>query len=75
MGPITLFDKSFIEMLNADEAPIFDALFNSNICPIYYVEVLVDLALEKPGAAFLRKGCWRRCAKDPGPTFSTKRAS
>jgi len=26
MGPITLFDKSFIEMLNVDEAALFDAL-------------------------------------------------
>jgi hypothetical protein len=26
MGPITLFDKSFIEILNVDEAALFDAL-------------------------------------------------
>jgi len=25
MGPITLFDKSFIEMLNVDEAALFDS--------------------------------------------------
>ena len=25
MGPITLFDKSFVEMLNLDEATMFDA--------------------------------------------------
>ena len=49
MGPIALFDKSFLQMLNVDEAALFDALFNSNICPIYYVEVLADLALEVSG--------------------------
>lgn len=43
MGPILLFDKSFIEMLSVDHAAIFDALFSTNICPIYYVEVLADL--------------------------------
>lgn len=49
MGPITLFDKSFLEMLNVDEAAIFDLLFSTNICPIYYVEVLADLQKAKPG--------------------------
>ena len=49
MGPIVLFDKSFIEMLNLDEAAIFDFMFMSNICPIYFTEVLADLEKEKPG--------------------------
>ena len=43
MGPIVLFDKSAIEMLSMDEATIFDCLFMTNICPIYFVEVLADL--------------------------------
>jgi len=47
MGPITLFDKSFIQMLNIDEAAIFDVLYNSNICPIYFVEVLGDLSKDE----------------------------
>ncbi len=46
MGPITLFDKSFLEMLSADQAALFDALFSTVICPIFYSEVLADL--EKP---------------------------
>lgn len=49
MGPITLFDKSFLEMLNVDEAALFDALFSANICPIFYTEVLADLDKEPPG--------------------------
>src|ERR1700688_4879376 len=49
MGPIVLFDKSFIEMMNVDEAALFDFLFPSNICPIFLTEVLADLEREKPG--------------------------
>ena len=49
MGPITLFDKSFVEMLNIDEATIFDSLYSSVICPILYTEVLADLSKESPG--------------------------
>lgn len=49
MGPIVLFDKSFIEMLNLDEAALFDFMYLSNICPIYLIEVLADLEKEKPG--------------------------
>lgn len=47
MGPITLFDKSFLEMLNVDEASVFDALYSTVICPIFYLEVLADLS-KKP---------------------------
>jgi hypothetical protein len=43
MGPIALFDKSAVEMMSADEAPIFDCLYMTNVCPIYLVEVLADL--------------------------------
>jgi len=49
MGPIVLFDKSFIEMLNVDEAALFDFLFLTNICPMFLTEVLADLEKEKPG--------------------------
>lgn len=43
MGPITLFDKSFLQALNVDEAMWFDHFFLANICPIFYVETLADL--------------------------------
>ncbi|MQV31042.1 hypothetical protein GHK01_31780 [Sinorhizobium meliloti] len=49
MGPTTLFDKSFIEMLNIDEAPLFDLLFSCVISPIFFVEVLADLEKGEPG--------------------------
>ena len=49
MGPIVVFDKSFLQMLNLDEAMIFDALYSAVICPIFYTEVLADLAKAPAG--------------------------
>ena len=46
MGPITLFDKSFLQSLSADEAVWFDHFFTAVVCPIFYVETLADLAKE-----------------------------
>ncbi len=43
MGPLTLFDKSFLQSLSLDEAVFFDHFFYSNICPIFFVETLADL--------------------------------
>jgi len=43
MGPITIFDKSFLQSLSLDEAVLFDHFFLSNICPIYFLETLADL--------------------------------
>ena len=48
MGPITLFDKSFLQSLSADEAVWFDHFSLPVVCPIFYVETLADLAKE-PG--------------------------
>ena len=47
MGPITLFDKSFLQSLSLDESVWFDHFFLTNVCPIFYVETLADLG--KPG--------------------------
>jgi len=43
MGPITLFDKSFIQSLSLDESVWFDHFFLTNVCPLFYVETLADL--------------------------------
>lgn len=43
MGPIILFDKSFLQSLSLDEAVLFDHFFLPNICPIFFVETLADL--------------------------------
>ncbi len=44
MGPITLFDKSFLQSLNVDESVWFDHFFLTNVCPLFYVETLADLS-------------------------------
>ncbi|CAN7209818.1 hypothetical protein LJR225_000731 [Phenylobacterium sp. LjRoot225] len=46
MGPNVLFDKSFLHSLSVDEAAVFDALFTSNITPLFFVETLADLRKE-----------------------------
>lgn len=43
MGPITLFDKSFLQSLNVDESTWFDHFFLTNVCPLFFVETLADL--------------------------------
>ena len=44
MGPITLFDKSFLQSLSVNESVWFDKFFIPVICPIFYVETLANLA-------------------------------
>lgn len=46
MGPIALFDKSFLQSLSTDESVWFDYFFLAVVCPIFYVETLADLAKE-----------------------------
>jgi hypothetical protein len=43
MGPIALFDKSFLQSLSLDEAVWFDHFFIANIAPLFFVETLADL--------------------------------
>src|SRR5437762_9363216 len=43
MGPIALFDKSFLQSLSVDEAVWFDHFFIASIAPIFFVETLADL--------------------------------
>jgi hypothetical protein len=49
VGPIALFDKSFIQALTVDESVWFDHFFTPVVCPIFYVETLADLAKSPKG--------------------------
>jgi hypothetical protein len=50
VGPITLFDKSFIQSLSLDESVWFDHFTISNVCPVFFTETLADLAKRaRPG--------------------------
>lgn len=44
MGPTIIFDKSFIESINPDEAVWLEQFFNTNLIPLLYIETLADLA-------------------------------
>ena len=46
MGPIALFDKSFLQALSVDEAVLFDYFFLPVISPLFFVETLGDLSRE-----------------------------
>lgn len=46
MGPTIIFDKSFLESINPDEAVWLDNFFLSNITPLFFVETLADLEKE-----------------------------
>lgn len=51
MGPIALFDKSFLQSLTVDEAVWFDHFFIPVVCPIFFVETLADLTKQpRPGS-------------------------
>lgn len=43
MGPITLFDKSFLQSLSLDESVWFGHFYKPVVCPIFFVETLADL--------------------------------
>ena len=43
LGPITIYDKSALQSLIADEAVWFGNFYRANITPIFFVETLADL--------------------------------
>ena len=43
MGPLILFDKSFLQSLTEDESVWFGHFFSPIVCPLFYVETLADL--------------------------------
>ena len=46
IGPILIFDKSFLQSLNVDEAVWLDNFFLTVITPLFFVETLADLEKE-----------------------------
>lgn len=47
MGPIALFDKSFLQSLSVDESVWFDHFFLPVVCPLFFVETLADLTKQQ----------------------------
>jgi hypothetical protein len=59
MGPIALFDKSFLQAISVDESVWFDKFFLPVVCPVFYIETLGNLAKDKtslgPGETMVRE--------------------
>lgn len=49
MSPSLIFDKSFLQSLNVDEAVILDQLFSCVITPLFFAETLGTLAKQPSG--------------------------
>ena len=46
MGPVAIFDKSFLQMISVDEAVWFGNFYRANITPLFFAETLADLEKE-----------------------------
>ncbi len=49
MGPVALFDKSFLQSLSVDESVWFAHFFSPVVTPLFYVETLADLEKSREG--------------------------
>ncbi|MEJ8814338.1 hypothetical protein WKW77_24865 [Variovorax ureilyticus] len=70
MGPIALFDKSFLQALSVDESVWFDHFFYPNVCPLFYVETLADLTKTSAGRSGRDGADEVRIIADKTPTLS-----
>ena len=58
VGPIALFDKSFLQSLSLDESVWFDHFFLPVVSPLFFVETLADLTKQCPvSLAFGPRAC------------------
>lgn len=46
MGPMLIFDKSFLQGLKVDESVILDQMFSCIVTPLFFVETMADLTKE-----------------------------
>ncbi|MBK7613445.1 MAG: hypothetical protein IPJ08_02965 [Burkholderiales bacterium] len=70
MGPIALFDKSFLQSLTVDESVWFDHFFLPVVCPIFFVETLADLTKQKRPGSTRRPQDEVRILADKSPVMS-----
>jgi hypothetical protein len=72
VGPIALFDKSFLQSLSVDKALWFDHFFMPVICPVFYIETLGNLAKqggERPPETMVRETA-NKCPESGGAPCS-----
>ena len=70
MGPIALFDKSFLQSLTVDEAVWFDHFFMPVVCPIFFVETLADLTKQQRAGSTRTPQDEVRILADKSPVMS-----
>ncbi|MHB8950599.1 MAG: hypothetical protein ACYC4S_16310 [Rhodoferax sp.] len=70
MGPVALFDKSFLQSLTVDEAVWFDHFFLPVICPIFFVETLADLTKQQRAGSSRTPQDEVRILADKSPVMS-----
>jgi len=70
MGPIILFDKSFLQSLSVDESVWFDHYFLPVICPIFFVETLADLTKQQREGSLRKPEDEVRILADKTPVMS-----
>ena len=68
LGPIIIFDKSFLQSLNVDEAVWLDNFFLTVITPLFFVETLADL--ERKSTAAERRSRWSEASHTRPPICS-----
>ena len=66
---MSIFDKSFIHSINAEEAAVFDMHFLSNITPLFFIEVLADL--EKSGLSSEQRAILVKSLAGKTPVFQS----
>lgn len=70
MGPIALFDKSFLQSLTVDESVWFDHFFMPVVCPIFFVETLADLTKQQRAGSTRTPQDEVRILADKSPVMS-----
>ena len=65
MGPISLFDKSFLQSLNINESLWFDHFYLAIISPLFFMETLADLEKEMKGGRTAEQIVGEISAKTP----------
>ncbi len=70
MGPVVLFDKSFLQSLTLDESVWFDHFFLPVVCPIFFVETPADLTKQQRAGSSKTPQDEVRILADKSPVMS-----
>jgi hypothetical protein len=66
-GPTIIVDKSALQSLNRPEAHCLELMFNTNVVPVLFIEILADLHKPPPAGRTAEKVVADLAAKMPSP--------